>query len=227
MESRNLGTATSKDVSSDSLSLPPSVMEAWESLPQSVRSLLIERESSKGLSRSSTSPDLQSSSLSSESSDRSGNDNDSIVLEKCKLTGAKLTMKPLERAPKNVFSFVKTNSTETIDVSDKAASTVTTTTKVVTTNKGWRNIFQLPISYDVNMVKFGTILDPSNPQLFMATGNHPEDYRRRFAVVDAEISELFGKKIRDYFIQRDIDLTICILNGGEAEKRPEVRNKLE
>lgn len=230
MEHRNLGALNGANISSTSL--PPSVMEAWESLPQTVRSLLIETESSRGKSsaNSSASPDLQSTSgvssscLSSESSDRSSADNEVIIVEKCKFTGAKVTMKPLDRAPKNVFSFIKTNSTETVDVSDKAGSTVTTTTKVVTTNKGWRNVFHLPISYDVNMVKHGTILDPSNPQLLMATGNHPEDYNRRFAVVDAEVDKLFGVKIREYFAQRKIDLTISVLNGGEADKRPEVSN---
>jgi len=194
--------------------------------------LLIETESNKGtLSASSSCPDFQSSSgfsssvqsLSSESS-RSGTGNDEAVfVEECKITGAKVTLKPLERAPKNVFSFVKTNSTKSVEVAkNSAGSTVTTTTTVVTKNKGWRNVFTLPISYDVNMVQQGTLLDPSNPQLLLATGNHPEGYNRRFAVVDSEVDKLYGKQIRDYFVARKIDLTICILEGGEPEKRPQV-----
>ena len=217
-----------------STSLPPSVMEAWESLPQSVRSLLIEAETIDAgkniLSKSISTPDLQSSSgfsstcvsSASESSEPSSLENEGVIVEKCHQTGSKVLMKPLERAPKNVFSFVKTTKSESVDVSTKAGSTVTTKTTVVSTNKGWRNVFHLPISYDVNMVQHGTILDPSNPQLLLATGVHPEGYNRRFAAIDSEVDKLYGDKIRAYFVERKIDLTVCVLNGGEADKRPVV-----
>lgn len=221
-----------------STSLPPSVMEAWESLPQTVRSLLIEAETINAgkniLSKSISTPDLQSSSgfsstcvsSASESSEPSSLENEGVIVEKCQQTGSKVLMKPLERAPKNVFSFVKTTKSESVDVSTKAGSTVTTKTTVVSTNKGWRNVFHLPISYDVNMVQHGTILDPSNPQLLLATGVHPEGYNRRFAAIDSEVDKLYGDKIRAYFVERKIDLTVCVLNGGEADKRPAAVDKL-
>jgi hypothetical protein len=73
------------------------------------------------------------------------------------------------------------------------------------------------------MVPHGTLLNVSNPQLLEATGVHPEGYDRRFAVLDAEVDKIYGEQIRNYFASRNIDLTTCILNGGEADKRPEVR----
>lgn len=87
-------------------------------------------------------------------------------------------------------------------------------------------MFTLPISYDVNMVPHGTLLNVSNPQLLEATGVHPEGYDRRFAVLDAEVDKIYGEQIRNYFASRNIDLTTCILNGGEADKRPEAVDKL-
>ena len=72
------------------------------------------------------------------------------------------------------------------------------------------------------MIPRGTILDPANPSLLDATGNHPEGYNRRFAVLDDAIDRLYGEKIRNYFTQQGIELTTCVLNGGEADKRPAV-----
>lgn len=72
------------------------------------------------------------------------------------------------------------------------------------------------------MVAHGTLLDPANPQLLEATGIHPEGYNRRFAVIDAEVDRIYGGKIRNYFVERNIELTTCILSGGEADKRPAV-----
>jgi hypothetical protein len=99
----------------------------------------------------------------------------------------------------------------------------TTKTTVVTTSRGWRNVFTLPISYDINVVPHGTLLDVSNSQLLEATGVHPEGYNRRFAVIDAVVDEIYGEKIRNYFSGQNIDLHTCILNGGEPDKRPAVR----
>jgi len=136
-------------------------------------------------------------------------------------------MRPLERAPKNVFEIHKTHEHETTEVVNKTpATTVTTTTKVVTTGRGWRNVFSLPISYDINMVPHGTILDPTNPQLLHATGAHPEGYNRRFAVIDTAVDEIYGEQIRDYFVNNGIELVTCVLNGGEAEKRPQAVDKI-
>jgi 3-dehydroquinate synthase len=145
-----------------------------------------------------------------------------LIIENCLETGTKTVLRPLERAPKNVFEITKTTSRESTQVTKSASSTVTTKTTIMTSSKGWRNIFSLPISYDVNMVPNGTLLDPSNLQMLEATGVHPEGYDRRFAVIDDEIEKIFGKKIRDYFTAQGIQLTTCIIKGGEEEKRPAV-----
>lgn len=228
MEEKGKQGAAASSSSSKQSQLPPSVVEAWESLPASVRSMLVETESSKGNipSLTSSQSSFTNSSASSDSSSVLNDSTEKIVEDKCKMTGAKVLMKPLERAPNNVFSFIKSNSSETVKVENKAGSTVTTTTKIMTTSKGWRNVFNLPISYDVNMIPSGTILDPANPQLLMATGVHPEGYNRRFAAVDAEVDRLFGEQIREYFVQKNIQLTVCVLNGGEADKRPQAVDKL-
>uniref|UniRef100_A0A6U0RRJ8 Uncharacterized protein n=1 Tax=Eucampia antarctica TaxID=49252 RepID=A0A6U0RRJ8_9STRA len=210
-------------------SLEPSVLEAWASIPESVRSALITSELSSGnLSLYGTEPSTSmisstSDSLSSSGSDKSGT---TEFHEQCPLTGAKVVMKPLERAPKNVFEFTKTHEEETTDVKKSSGSTITTTTKVVSIGRGWRNIFNLPISYDVNVVSHGTLLDPINSQLLQATGVHPEGYNRRFAVIDDAVDKIYGKKIRAYFVAKGIDLTTCILTGGEVEKRPAAVDKL-
>lgn len=140
--------------------------------------------------------------------------------------GTSIVLKPLERAPKNVFVFEKTHIEEKIEVIKTAASTVTTTTKTVSMGRGWRNVFSLPISYDVNMVPHGTLFDPANPQLLHATGPLSDEYSRRFAVIDNEVESLYGNKIRHYFSAKGIELTTCIINGGEADKRPEAVDKI-
>jgi 3-dehydroquinate synthase len=148
------------------------------------------------------------------------------IIEEDSSAGTKIVLKPLERAPDNVFTFAKTHSKETTHVEKTPGALVTTKRTVVTRTNGWRNVFTLPISYDVNVVPKGTLLDPVNPQLLEATGNHPEGYNRRFAVIDEEIEKLYGVKIREYFVQNGIELTACILPGGEADKRPAACDKL-
>jgi 3-dehydroquinate synthase len=74
------------------------------------------------------------------------------------------------------------------------------------------------------MVPAGTILDPSNSQLFESTGIHPEGYNTRFAVVDEAVNDIYGQKIRDYFTAQNIDLTIIVIPGGEPDKRSDVSN---
>jgi 3-dehydroquinate synthase len=198
--------------------LSSSILEAWSSLAPEVRAALIATEKSPA----STSTTLQGSSASSitsdENSDKTGQDG--MIVEECPDTGSKVVMRPLERAPNNVFEIEKTTSRETTQIKKTPASTVTTKTTIVTGSKGWRNVFTLPISYDVNMVPNGTLLDPSNLQMLEATGVHPEGYNRRFAVVDEEIEKIYGSKITEYFVQHGIELTKCILKGGEPDKRP-------
>lgn len=197
----------------------------WESLSPEVRAALIalELNNSDGKTSASTSsntPDSlsdQNSSISSSKEDAA-----SITYENCPVSGAQVVLTPVDRAPKNVFAFTKTHFTEKSEVTKTPNATVTTTTKVVTTSRGWRNIFSLPISYDVNMVAHGTLFDPMNSQLLDATGVHPEGYNSRFAVVDVEVDRLYGDKIRGYFEAMGIELQVCLVNGGEADKRPQV-----
>jgi hypothetical protein len=233
--------------------VPKSIADMWKSLPPDVRAILVESElkgddfhtakqrtlKPRPPQRSdscTTSPTVMtpSSSVSfSEqcsllgSSKESDTDDDVenglVTHEKCPLSGADFTLSPLERAPKNVFAFTKTQTTEKSEVVKTSSATITTTTKVVSTSRGWRNIFSLPISYDVNMVAHGTLFDTVNSQLLDATGVHEEGYNTRFAVVDAEVEKLYGDKIREYFVAKGIELTMCVINGGELDKRPKVR----
>ena len=202
--------------------LSASILEAWSSLAPEVRAALI---ASEGGSTASTSRQSSSvSSITSGSSDDSGEkgEPEGLFIEECDDTGSRVTLRPLERAPKNVFEISKTTSKETLEVEKTPTSTITTKKTVVTTTRGWRNVFTLPISYDVNMVPSGTLLDPANPQLLDATGVHSEGYNRRFAVIDEEVDKIYGTKIREYFTTKNIELTACVLKGGEQDKRPEV-----
>jgi hypothetical protein len=219
--------------------LSASILEAWTSLPPEVRSALVNTEignsknikTNSGPPSTSTRPESSSasslSSGSSSASDDAGENLDTTssaeTIETCPRTGSKVVLKPLERAPKNVFEFSKTSIQEATHVEKTPAAVVTTKTTVMTRVRGWRNVFTLPIAYDVNMIPRGTLFDPINPSLLDATGNQPEGYNRRFAVVDDAVERIYGNKLRDYFTGKGIELTTCILNGGEADKRPEVR----
>lgn len=204
--------------------LSKEIVDAWASLPPDVRAALVSSELSSERSTLTTQETSISGLTSSNNSDDSSEKGSAIdsLEEECPDTGAKMILKPLDRAPENVFEFTKTTSREHIQVQKTPSTLVTTKTTVVTSSRGWRNVFTLPISYDVNVVPHGTLLDASNPQLLEATGVHPEGYNRRFAVIDAAVDEIYGDKIRSYFRQHNIDLHTCILNGGEADKRPEV-----
>ncbi len=211
--------------------IPSSVMETWSSLPQEVRAALVKAElsssSHQSLSKlSHTSHSLFSSNSSENSDDSETNAVKEVIIETCPKSGDKVILKPLERAPQNVFKFEKTSIEEKVNVEKNGNKIVTTKTRVVSTGKGWRNIFSLPISYDVNMVPHGTIFDPSNTQLLHSTGPTDESYNRRFAVIDTCVNEIYGEAIRNYFTAQGIELTTCIINGGEADKRPEAVDKL-
>ena len=173
---------------------------------------------------SSVSFSEQCSLLGSSKESEDGVEVGAVIHEKCQVSGADFVLSPLERAPKNVFAFTKTQTTEKSNVVKTSSATITTTTKVVSTSRGWRNIFSLPISYDVNLVAHGTLFDTVNSQLLDATGVHEEGYNTRFAVVDAEVDNLYGDKIREYFTAKGIELTMCVINGGELDKRPKVRS---
>uniref|UniRef100_A0A7S4NEJ8 3-dehydroquinate synthase domain-containing protein n=1 Tax=Odontella aurita TaxID=265563 RepID=A0A7S4NEJ8_9STRA len=232
--------SSSDDSVKASPSLPASVLEMWTSLPLSVRKALVSTELSGSLSSatstSATTLSQTSASASEDgSSDGSSNAGSSSngggagldeIHEECPDTGASVVLRPLERAPHNVFEFSKTQASSTVSVEKTSSATVTTTTKVVSTMRGWRNVFNLPISYDVNMVPHGTILDPSNMQLLHATGPKVEGYNRRFAVIDDQVDRIYGERIRAYFVALGIELTAVVINGGEADKRPDAVDKL-
>lgn len=220
--------------------VPKSIADMWESLAPEVRSALIASElkgegnglikaQPDGTSCSTPTVMSRSSSVSffgeqssSLGSSKEETDESQVQHEKCPVSGADVMLTPIERAPKNVFAFTKTQLSEKSEViKTSPTQTVTTTTKVVSTSCGWRNIFSLPISYDVNMVAQGTLFETTNSQLLDATGVHPEGYNTRFAVVDADVDALYGDKIRDYFIAQGIELTTCVIPGGEAGKRPQ------
>jgi len=201
-----------------------SIFETWASLPEHVRSALVSNELSS--SGSSTADQTYSESGSSNSSKQSETGIFGERTEKCPETGGSITLKPLERAPYNVFEFEKTHVEVNTEVKQSGNKTIETTTKVVTKGSGWRNIFTLPISYDVNVVPHGTLLDPSNPQLLHSTGAPSEEYRRRFAVIDTNVDRIYGKAIRHYFAVKDIELTVCLINGGEDDKRPDAVDKM-
>ena len=76
------------------------------------------------------------------------------------------------------------------------------------------------------MVPHGSLLDPSNLQLLHSTGAPSEEYMRRFAVVDTDVDLIYGKAMRNYFTVKGIELTVCVINGGEDEKRPDAVDKI-
>eukprot|EP00934_Nitzschia_sp_Nitz4_P002848 Nitzschia sp. Nitz4//scaffold17_size182527//15365//17208//NITZ4_001829-RA/size182527-processed-gene-0.39-mRNA-1//-1//CDS//3329539265//2838//frame0 len=204
--------------------LPASILEAWNSLEPSVRAALVASEVSSASAPSKV-PSVASltSAASSNRSDDSGekSDVDGVMIEHDAESGVKTILRPLERAPNNVFEISKTTSRETTEVTKNASSTVTTKTTIMSSSRGWRNVFTLPISYDVNMVPTGTILDPTNLQLLEATGVHPEGYNRRFAVIDEDVYKIYGQKIKDYFSAQGIELSTVVIPGGEPDKRPD------
>lgn len=142
------------------------------------------------------------------------------------MAGTKTTLRPLERAPSNVFEITKTTSRETVTVEKTGSATVTTKKTFMATTKGWRNVFSLPISYDVNMVPRGTLLDPSNLQLLESTGIHTEGYNTRFAVIDEAVNEFYGERIMNYFKAQNIELHTIIIPGGEPDKRDDAVDKI-
>lgn len=197
--------------------LPSKIIDAWSSLPEDVRAALVQTE------LASSSASLKPTSVESMTSTSSGASEDSsskIDEEDYPEINSDIKLFPLERAPNNVFAFSKSSKSREVKVEKKSSSVVTTKNTIITTTKGWRNIFTLPISYDVNMIPYGSLLDPTNPQLLESTGVHPETYNRRFAAIDEAVEKIYGDKIRSYFHYRNIELHYIILAGGEPDKRP-------
>ena len=205
--------------------IPPSVLETWTSLPEEVRTALVKAELSGAKTLgTSTSHSLLSSSDSDNSDEIDSNNK--VMVETCPKTGDRVVLRPLERAPQNVFTFERTHVDESEVVEKAGDKIITTNTKISSTVKGWRNVYNLPISYDVTMVAHGTIFDPSNSQLLDSTGAKVEGYNRRFAAIDNCVDEIYGDAIRNYFKAQGIELTTVIINGGEPDKRPAAIDKL-
>jgi 3-dehydroquinate synthetase len=231
--------------------LPTSVVAAWYSIPSELRSALVSMElrMSKSscqvfntnveipmLSSTESSSTIEQlshsggSSTMSEEGEEEGEGgtkiSDVTFVEVDPISGTQTILTPVERAPDNVFSFQKTQCQESVVVEKTRSAIVTTKRTIVTTTKGWRNVFSVPISYDVNIVSTGTILDPNNPQLLDVTGPCEEGYNRRFAVIDSEVYRLYGDRIHHYFRSNSIELHFTILSGGEADKRSGACDKL-
>jgi 3-dehydroquinate synthase len=210
----------------DKSMIPQSLLDSWNSLPANIRSALINNSGDLNKTdHTALNSDLSSSSRTSEESSDDSNSFEEIC-EVCPDTGSKTLLRPLERAPSNVYSFDKEHIDTQTNVQKVGNRTITTMTKTVSTGRGWRNVFSLPISYDIDIVAHGTLLDPSNPQLLHATGVPSEDYKRRFAVIDNAVEALYGDAIRNYFSSKGIELSTVIINGGEADKRPDAVDKI-
>mmetsp|Transcript_20048 Transcript_20048/g.29735 ORF Transcript_20048/g.29735 Transcript_20048/m.29735 type:complete len:525 (+) Transcript_20048:138-1712(+) len=204
-----------------SLVLSSKTIMEWKSLPADVRAALARLELGSPSDALTSDESLTSSSVSDSGvSESEAYTKDEIIVEKCPVTMEKVTLRPLERAPKNVFSFSKRSISEKVNDGDKLSAGTSKSETIVTTTKGWRNIFSLPISYDVNMIPPGTLLNPKNPQLLESTGVHPKEYKRRFAVIDQAVEKIYGDQIRSYFQYRNIELHYIVLAGEEQEKRP-------
>jgi len=200
--------------------LPASILEAWSSLAPDVRAALIAAETSSQKTASDLSMTSGSSDDSLEKSTNSNSeDGDNAFVEIDPQAGTKTILRPLERAPKNVFETTKTTTRETVTVEKAGSSTVTTKKTIIGTTKGWRNVYTLPISYDVDMIPRGTMFDPDNLQLLESTGIHTEGYNTRFAVIDEAVDEIYGERILNYFKAHNIVLHTIVIPGGEPDKR--------
>jgi len=210
--------------------LPASILEAWTSLSPDVRAALIAAEMSSEKLQTNSSVSSTTSNSSDDSLEKSTNSNsedgEDSFIEIDAEAGTKTTLRPLERAPNNVFEITKTTTRETVHVEKTGSSVVTTKKTVMATTKGWRNVYSLPISYDVNMVADGTLLDQSNLQLLEATGVQSEGYNTRFAVIDEIVNEIYGDRILKYFTAQNIVLHTIIIPGGEPDKRDDAVDKI-
>jgi len=215
----------------DDTTLSDDIIQAWKSLPSSLRSSLISVELgfNKSTSHKSTISNMKRSSGVSLNYENKGkgekyslllinNVNTTLKKEDFSLQNnellsnmeyinesedATITLKPVERAPTNVYEL-------TIQHKESPDMVI----------HGWRNVFDLSISYDIQLVKHGSMFNPDNLQLLHSTGeNYPQSYKRRFAVVDNNVYKQYGTQIHHYFQYHDITLVIHCVKGGEAEKR--------
>lgn len=116
------------------------------------------------------------------------------VHEECK--GMDINLEPLPRAPENVFL-----------LRDDQGQ-----------HFGWRNVFQVPVSYDVELIR--GLLDPHNDDL--AIKHIPSDLvRRRFVVIDANVHAIYGERLAAYFALHGVKAHMMVLPGEESNKRIE------
>jgi 3-dehydroquinate synthetase len=115
------------------------------------------------------------------------------------LNGYTARPEPLPRAPENVFVFKREGDGKVL---------------------GWRNVFQLPIQYDVELCPGGVLSFESTALAtrLMPTGGAG---RRRFLVVDAAVHKLYGASIARYFDHHGIAAHSVVLPGEECNKRME------
>ena len=93
---------------------------------------------------------------------------------------------------------------------------------------GYRNVFNLPISYDVTIVESGSLLDSRNNTLHDVLGPPPltnggsvNEQRTCFLVVDSTVWGLYGTSISSYYAHYSVTPTICLLPGEESNKTEE------
>ena len=114
---------------------------------------------------------------------------------------------PLPKAPENVFKIIPSQS------QDFAS--------------GYRNVFNLPISYDLTIVNSASLLCPSNKTLLDSSGPVlPNTPRTRFACIDSAVFSIHGNAIISYFDHFGVDLTVCVLDGEERNKNQEALDAL-
>ncbi|CAM9843620.1 unnamed protein product [Chrysoparadoxa australica] len=118
------------------------------------------------------------------------------------LNGFPAKAEPLPRAPENVFVFRNEANQEVF---------------------GWRNIFSLPVEYDVE-ISSGLLNTESS---VLAVRHLPADGpRRRFIVIDEAVHEIYGAKLAAYFEHHGIETCYVVLPGEEANKRWDAVDKI-
>jgi 3-dehydroquinate synthase len=80
----------------------------------------------------------------------------------------------------------------------------------------WRVSAYKHVTYDVTLC--ADVLDPADARL--ATAGSPTDSPagRRLVVVDAQVNELYGTRIREYFRQRGTVFELCVIDAHEGAK---------
>jgi 3-dehydroquinate synthetase len=80
----------------------------------------------------------------------------------------------------------------------------------------WEISASLSISYSVQLCP--DVLEPSNPALAGAGADDRRDSCRRFVVVDHRVEELYGRRIRDYFADNEIEALLVTFDACEERK---------